>query len=106
MIHGVSNSTFAREVLLSKEPVLVIFVANEREPWRAISWMLEEFGNEMEGQLKVVKVDIDRNPAVRAQYNIHGLPTLIIFVNGEIAARRVGASMQKSELIAWIDASV
>jgi thioredoxin 1 len=106
MIYRVTDRTFAREVLLSKEPVLVNFNADRCEPCRTISRTLEQFAGEMNGRVKVVTLDVDQNPATRVRYDIHGLPTLIIFVRGEIAGRRIGALMQTDDLKTWFDASV
>jgi thioredoxin len=106
MIYRVTDSTFAREVLLSKGPVLVNFIADRCEPCGTIAPTLEQFAGEMNGRVKVVTLDVDQNPATRVRYNIHGLPALIIFVKGEIAGRRVGALMQTGDLMTWFEASV
>jgi thioredoxin 1 len=106
MIHRVFDSTFEREVLRSSEPVLVNCIAEECGPCRSISPILEEFAANMVGRVKVEKIDIHQNPAVRALYDIHGLPTLIVFTNGEIAGRRVGALMREDELRGWVGEAV
>ena len=106
MIHRVSDRSFARDVLGSAEPVLVNFVEGECTPCKTISPVLEQLAREMEGRVKVVNMDVGENWTTRTEYNVHGLPTLIVFVNGEIAARRVGAVVEKDDLEAWVNAVI
>jgi thioredoxin 1 len=103
MIHRVSDRTFARDVLSSVEPVLVNFVEGECGPCKTISPVLEQLAREMEGRVKVVTMDVGENWATRTEYNVHGLPTLIVFVNGETAARRIGAVVETADLEAWVN---
>lgn len=106
MIDHLSDATFKREVLLSAEPVLVTFMAAECDPWKAMSWALEQVARELQGRVKVVKLDVNQNPGLRAMYEIHGLPTLILFSQGVPVARRVGAVAQSEDLESWINASI
>lgn len=106
MIDHLSDTTFEREVLSSMRPVLVTFIATDSGPWRAMSGALEQVASEMQGRLKVVKIDVNQNPGLRARYEIHGLPTLILFNLGEPVARRVGAVPQSEALAAWINLSI
>ncbi|MCK9912904.1 thioredoxin, partial [Microbacteriaceae bacterium K1510] len=77
-----SDQTFEQQVLLSPEPVLVNFFAPQRGTWLTMSPVLEQIATEMQGLVKVVRLDVSMNPTVRAQYDIHGLPTLILFNMG------------------------
>lgn len=91
---------------MSPRPVLVTFIANDCGPcWTVVS-ALKGLASEVEGMAKVVTIDIDHNPESRARYNIHGLPTLLIFVRGEVVARRIGAKSKKDDLKVWLDASI
>lgn len=106
MIHRVSDNSFARQVLASAEPVLVAFVADDCGPCRTIVSILEQLAPELEGSVQVATIDIGQNPENRARYNIHGLPALTIFIGGELAARRVGAAIDKDGLKAWLEAAI
>jgi len=67
---------------------------------------LEEVAKEMEGKVKVAKIDVDANPEITTRYQIQAMPTLILFKDGEIAGRHTGALVQKSKLEAWINSTV
>jgi thioredoxin 1 len=67
---------------------------------------LEQVAKEMQGKVKIVKLDVDQNPSVTGQYQIRAMPTLIVFKNGKVAAQRTGALVQKKQLEDWINASV
>ena len=106
MANTVSDSTFEQEVLKSAEPVLVDFFAEWCGPCKAMAPALDQVAEEMTGKLKVVKLDVDQNPAVTSKYGIRAMPTLILFKNGEVAAQHTGALVQKKKLEDWINASV
>lgn len=97
-IKHVTDGTFANEVLTSETPVLVDFWADWCPPCRAMSPVLEKVATEQEGQLKVVKLDADENPAMSNQYAIRSLPTMIVFQNGKELGRFIGF-MPGSELL-------
>jgi thioredoxin 1 len=102
----VSDKTFDLEVLQSAEPVLVDFFAEWCGPCKAMAPALEQVAREMKGKVKVVKLDVDQNPAVTGKYGIRAMPTLLLFKNGKVAAQHVGALVQKRRLEEWINGSI
>ncbi len=102
----VSDADFEAEVLNSSEPVLVDFFAEWCGPCKAMAPALEEVAKDMAGKVKVAKIDVDDNPEITNKYQIQAMPTLIMFKDGEVAARHTGALVQKSKLEAWINESV
>jgi thioredoxin 1 len=106
MANEVSDSTFEQEVLKSSEPVLVDFFAEWCGPCKAMAPALEQVAQEMQGKVKVVKLDVDQNPKVTGEYSIRAMPTLLLFKNGQVAAQHTGALVQKKKLEDWINTSV
>jgi thioredoxin 1 len=104
-IVNVSDDTFEEEVLKSPTPVLVDYWAEWCGPCKMIAPVLEEVAKEYAGRLKVAKLNIDENPATPPKYGIRGIPTLMIFKNGQVEATKVGA-MSKSQLTAFIDGNL
>jgi thioredoxin 1 len=105
MVAPVSDKSFQTDVLDSKEPVLVDFWAEWCGPCRAVAPVLEEVAGELNGKLKVVKLNVDENPETAAKYGIQSIPTLMIFKNGELASRQIGAS-PKAKIVQWINTAV
>lgn len=105
LIKHVSDATFEADVLQSAQPVLVDYWAEWCGPCKMIAPILDEIANEYAGKLKVAKVNIDENQGTPAKYGIRGIPTLMIFKNGNIEATKVGA-MSKSQLAAFIDSNL
>jgi thioredoxin 1 len=103
---SVSDASFEKDVLQSSEPVLVDFFADWCGPCKAMAPALEQVATEMKGKVKVVKLDVDANPAVTQKYHIQAMPTLMIFKDGQVAAQRVGALVQKKQLADWINGSI
>jgi thioredoxin 1 len=104
-VDKVSDATFESEVLNSAEPVVVDFWAEWCGPCRMIAPALEEIAGTMNGKVKIVKLNVDENPATAAKYGIMSIPTLMLFKNGELASRQVGAA-PKQKLEQWITAAV
>jgi thioredoxin 1 len=105
MVAPVSDKSFQTDVLDSKEPVLVDFWAEWCGPCRAVGPVLEEVAGELKGKLKIVKLNVDENPETAAKYGIQSIPTLMIFKNGELASRQIGAS-PKAKIVQWISGAV
>lgn len=97
----VDNANFKTEVLQSAEPVVVDFWAEWCGPCRMIAPALEEIAVEMEGKVKIVKLNVDENPELAAQFGVRGIPMLAMFKAGEMADQLTGAR-PKSQLAAWI----
>ena len=101
----VSDDTFETEVLNAEQPVLVDYWAEWCGPCKAIGPILGEIAEEYADKLKVVKLNIDDNPATPPKYNIRGIPTLMLFRNGAVEAIKVGA-LSKSQLAVFIDSNL
>ncbi len=101
----VTDQSFASDVLGSTDPVVVDFWAEWCGPCRFIGPALEEIATEMEGQVKIAKLNVDENPDIMMRYGVRSIPTLIMFKNGEPTAMQVGA-MPKNRLQDWIKKSI
>ena len=101
-IHHVSDASFSAEVLQSEQPVLVDYWAEWCGPCKMIAPLLDDVALDYAGRLKVVKLNIDDNQRTPASYGIRGIPTLMLFKNGNIEATKVGA-LSRSQLISFID---
>lgn len=105
LIHHVSDDGFEAEVLQAQLPVLVDYWAEWCGPCKMIAPILDDVAKEYAGKLKVVKVNIDENQQTPAKFGIRGIPTLMIFKNGNIEATKVGA-LSKSQLTTFIDGTL
>ncbi len=101
----VTDGSFDAEVLQSQVPVLVDYWAEWCGPCKMIAPILDEVAKEYEGRLRVAKLDIDSNQATPTKYGIRGIPTLMLFKNGQVEAQKVGA-LSKSQLAAFIDSNL
>jgi thioredoxin 1 len=97
----VSDANFESEVLKSAQPVVVDFWAEWCGPCRMIAPALEEISGSLGDKVKIVKLNVDENPATASKYGIMSIPTLMLFKNGELASRQVGAA-PKQKLEQWI----
>jgi thioredoxin 1 len=104
-VHYISDDSFEQEVLQAGVPVLVDYWADWCGPCKMISPILDEVAKEYAGKLKVCKLNIDENQATPPKFGIRGIPTLMIFKNGNVEATKVGA-LSKSQLTAFVDSNI
>jgi len=104
-INYVSDATFDATVLQAPLPVLVDYWAEWCGPCRMIAPILDEISKEYAGRLSIAKLNVDENQQTPAKYGIRGIPTLMLFKNGNIEATKVGA-LSKSQLTAFIDSHI
>jgi thioredoxin 1 len=105
MSKQVTDDSFDSDVISATKPVLVDFWAEWCGPCKQIAPALDELNEEFGDQLMVAKVNIDENPETPSKYGVRGIPTLILFKNGEVASTKVGA-LPKSKLKEWIDSVI
>ena len=104
IIH-VSDESFEQEVLQSDKPVLIDYWAEWCGPCKMIAPVLDEVASEYSDKVRVAKLNIDDNPATPPKYGIRGIPTLMLFKNGEVEATKVGA-VSKAQLTAFLDENI
>lgn len=105
LIVHVTDASFEQDVLKADGPVLLDFWATWCQPCKMIAPIIDEVANTYQGRLKVVKLDIDENEQTPAKYAVRGVPTLMLFKNGEVVATKVGA-LAKGQLTAFIDSNL
>ena len=99
---AVSDDSFDTDVLKAEGAVLVDFWAEWCGPCKMISPALEEIAKEMDGRVQIAKMNIDDNPMTPQEYGVRGIPTLMLFRDGQVAATKVGA-MAKNQLQQWVE---
>lgn len=102
---NLSDDEFAKEVLESDIPVLVDFWAEWCGPCKMLAPTIEELGNELDGKIKVFKMDIEANPSTPSKYGIRSIPTIMLFQNGNQIATKTGAQPKES-IKQWINDSI
>lgn len=105
LIEHLTDDTFEEKVLQAQGPVLVDYWAEWCGPCKAIAPLLDDMATEYEGRLKIAKLEIDQNELTPPKYGIRGIPTLMVFKNGEIIGTKVGA-MSRSQLTAFINSCI
>ena len=104
-VNHVSDNSFDQDVLKSDVPVLVDYWAEWCGPCKMIAPILDEVSRDYDGRVQVAKLNVDDNQEVAAKYGIRGIPTLMLFKDGQLAATKVGA-MSKSQMTAFIDQQI
>ena len=104
-IQHITDANFEPEVLKSELPVLVDYWAEWCGPCKSIAPILEAVAKEYGGRLKVAKINVDENQSTPAKFGIRGIPTLMLFKNGNVEATKVGA-LSKSQLTAFLDSNI
>ena len=97
----VTDDSFEKDVIKSGSPVLVEFWAEWCGPCKMIAPALDELAKDLAGKMTVAKINIDENPGTPTKYGVRGIPTLMLFKNGQVAATKVG-SLPKSKLYEWV----
>ena len=97
----VTDESFERDVLRAEKPVLVDFWAEWCGPCKQIAPALEQISQELEGKVTVAKVDIEESPMTPGRYGVRGIPTLMLFKDGQMASMKVGA-MPKQKILDWL----
>jgi len=105
MAKQVTDDTFELDVLQADGPVLVDFWAEWCGPCKQIAPSLDEISDELDGKMSLAKVNIDENPETPSKYGVRGIPTLMLFKDGEVASTKVGA-LPKSKLKEWVESVI
>ena len=101
----ITDSSFEIDVLQASKPVVVDYWAEWCGPCKQIGPALEEIADEMSSKVTIAKINIDENPQIPSKYGVRGIPTLMLFKDGQVASTKVGA-LPKSKLIEWIQSSI
>ena len=101
----VTDANFEDEVIKSSEPVVVDFFAEWCGPCKAMAPALDQVAQEMAGKVKVVKINIDESPNAPTKYGVRGIPTFMMFKDGQVVDTRVGG-MSKSQLTDWVNGAI
>lgn len=104
-ITKITDSSFESDVLKASGPVLVDFWAEWCGPCKQIAPALDQIASELGGKITVAKLNIDENPSTPGRYGVRGIPTLMLFKDGKVAATKVGA-LPKQRILEWINSSI
>ena len=104
-IKHVTDASFEDDVVKSSNPVLVDFWAEWCAPCKMIAPMLNEIADEYQGKVTIAKLNIDESPKTPLRFNVRGIPTLILFKNGQVEGQKVGA-LRKTDLAAFLDSKL
>lgn len=104
-IHAITDATFEADVIESTVPVLVDFWAQWCGPCKALAPILEDLAPTYDGKLKIVKLDVDHNPLTPPKFGVRGIPTIILFKEGQVLATQVGL-LNKADLAKFIDSHI
>ncbi|MFV3129619.1 thioredoxin TrxA [Niveispirillum sp. KHB5.9] len=104
-IINVTDASFEADVLKAEGPILLDFWAEWCGPCKMLAPSLVDLASELDGKLSIAKLNIDENPTAPSKYGVRGIPTLMIFKDGQVAATKIGA-LPKSQLKSWIEQSL
>ncbi len=105
MTNSVKDDSFQSDVIDSKIPVLVDFWAEWCGPCKMLSPIIDQISKELDGKVKILKMNVDENPKIPSTFGIRGIPTMMLFKNGELVDSKVGV-VEKGALISWIESHI